>query len=85
LENYDHVALTFLSFGKDAMRYSWEIPYVLAIVQTDETAMHNALYEAIAAMEQRRLSPVPATEDVVLVGAEAGLQMLIAEIAANYV
>ena len=67
------------------MRYSWEIPYVHAIVQTDETAMHNALYEAFAAMEQRRLTSVPATEDAVLVGAEAGLQMLIAEVTAKYV
>ena len=29
------------------MRYSWEIPYVLAILETDERTMHSALYEAI--------------------------------------
>jgi hypothetical protein len=40
------------------MRYSWEIPYVLAILETDERTMHSALYDAIAALEQRRLSPV---------------------------
>jgi hypothetical protein len=51
------------------MRYWWEIPYVLAILQTDEPSMHNALFEAIAA----------------LAGAEAGLQLLIAERTAKYV
>ena len=40
------------------MRYSWEIPYVLAILETDERTMHSALYDAIAALEQRPLSPV---------------------------
>jgi hypothetical protein len=39
------------------MRYWWEIPYILAILQTDEPSMHNALFEAIAAMEQRRMTP----------------------------
>jgi hypothetical protein len=46
--------------------------------------MHTALYEAIAATEQRRLSPVNAIEDIALVGAEAGMQMLIAEITTKY-
>ena len=46
------------------MRYWWEIPYILAILQTDEPSMHNALFEAIAAMEQRRLTPVNATEEL---------------------
>jgi hypothetical protein len=67
------------------MRYWWEIPYVLAILQTDEPSMHTALFEAVAALEQRRLSPVNATEEIALAGAEAGLQMLIGETAAKYV
>ncbi len=67
------------------MRYSWEIPYLLAILQTDEAAMHRAIYEAIEAMEKRRLTPVNTAEDIALLGAEAGLQMLIAELTAKYV
>jgi hypothetical protein len=66
------------------VRYSWEIPYVLAILQTDEASRHRAVYEAIEAMEQRRLTPVNAAEDVALMGAEAGVQMLIAEMTAKY-
>lgn len=71
--------------GEDAMRYWWEIPYVLAILQTDEPSMHNALFEAIAAMEQRRMTPVNATEEIALAGAEAGLQLLIEERTSKYV
>jgi hypothetical protein len=67
------------------MRYWWEIPYVLAILQTDEPSMHNALFEAIAALEQRRLSPVNAAEENALAGAEAGLQLLIGERTSKYV
>jgi hypothetical protein len=67
------------------VRYSWEIPYVLAILQTDEASMHKAVYMAIEAMEQRRLTPVNPAEDVALMGAEAGVQLLIAEMTAKYV
>ena len=67
------------------MRYSWEIPYVLAILETDERTMHSALYEAIAAMEQRRMSPVNAAEEIALTGAEAGLPLLIGERTSKYV
>jgi hypothetical protein len=67
------------------MRYSWEIPYVLAILETDERTIHAALYDAIAALEQRRLSPVSAAEETALAGAEAGLQMLIGEATSKYV
>jgi hypothetical protein len=67
------------------VRYSWEIPYVLAILQTDEASRHAAVYEAIEAMEQRRRTPVNTAEDVALMGAEAGVQMLIAEMTAKYV
>jgi hypothetical protein len=67
------------------MRYSWEIPYVLAILETDEGTIHAALYDAIAALEQRRLSPVSAAEETALAGAEAGLQMLIGEPTSKYV
>ena len=67
------------------MRYSWEIPYVLAILETDDRTMHSALHDAIAALEQRRLCPVSAAEETALAGAEAGLQMLIGEATSKYV
>jgi hypothetical protein len=71
--------------GEDAMRYWWEIPYVLAILQTDELLMHSALFEAITAVERRRMTPVNATEEIALAGAEAGLQLLIEERTSKYV
>ena len=58
---------------------------MLAILQTDEASMHKAVYMAIEAMEQRRLTPVTPAEDVALMGAEAGVQLLIAEMTAKYV
>jgi hypothetical protein len=67
------------------MRYWWEIPYVVAILQIDEPSMHNALDEAVAALEQRRLSPVNATEEIALADAEVALKMLIEERTAKYV
>ena len=67
------------------MRYAWEIPYVLAILQTDEASRTRAIYEAIEAMQQRRLTPVYGAEDVALMSAEAGVQVLIAEMTAKYV
>jgi hypothetical protein len=70
---------------EDAMTYWWEIPYIPAILHADEPSMHNARFEAIAAMEQRRRTPVNATEEIALAGAEAGLQLLIGERTAKYV
>jgi len=67
------------------MKYSWEIPYLLAILQTDEASRTRSVYEAIEAIEQRRLTPVNGTEDIALMNAEAGVQELIAEITTNYV
>ena len=67
------------------MRYAWEIPYFLAILQTDEASRTRAVYEAIEAMQQRRLTPVNGAEDVALLSAEAGVQVLIAEMTAKYV
>jgi hypothetical protein len=57
----------------------WETSYMLAILETDEAEMHCRLYEAIAAMEQRRLSPISSEEDFALTAAEAGVQMLLSE------
>jgi hypothetical protein len=45
--------------------------------------MRRLLYEAIAAIEQRRLSQVNGDEELALTDAEAGLQILISEAAAK--
>ena len=67
------------------MKYAWEIPYFLAILQTDEVSRTGAVYEAIEAIQQRRLSPVNGAEEIALKKAEAGVQVLIAEMTAKYV
>jgi hypothetical protein len=59
--------------------YSWQTPYVAAILERDEDQLHTLLYQTIAAIEQRRLSPVNSEEDSALTAAEAGLQILISE------
>jgi hypothetical protein len=40
--------------------YSWQPDYIAAILETDDTKLPHRLYEAIAAIEQRLLSPVEA-------------------------
>ena len=67
------------------MKYAWEIPYFLAILQTDEASRARAVYEAIEAMEQRRLTPVNGAENVALMSAEEGVQVLVGEMTAKYV
>lgn len=62
----------------------WQTSYVSAILETDEDQLHGLLYEAIAAIEQRRLSAVTAEEEVALADAEAGLQILISERITRY-
>jgi hypothetical protein len=69
----------------DPETYPWQAPYVSAVFETDERHRGGLLYEAIAAIEQRRLSPVPPEEEVALAGAEAGIQILISERTAKYV
>jgi hypothetical protein len=61
--------------------YTWQNVYMAAVCETDNERMMNRIYEALAAIEQRRLSPVEAEseEDHALTAAEAGLQSLITE------
>jgi hypothetical protein len=40
--------------------YSWQIDYIAALLETDETKLHRRLYEAVSAIEQRLLTPVEA-------------------------
>jgi hypothetical protein len=67
------------------MRYASEIPYLHAILQTAEVSRTRAVYEAIDAMQQRCLTPVNRAGDVALTRAEAGVQLLFAEMTAKYV
>ena len=38
--------------------YSWQVDYIAALLETDNSKLPRRLYEAIAAIEQRLLSPV---------------------------
>jgi hypothetical protein len=61
--------------------YSWEESYLAAVRETDKNLMEARIYEVLAAIEQRRLSPVEpdSDEDRALKNAEAGIKALIAE------
>jgi len=70
-------------FTKKPNIYPWQVEYVSAVLETDGTEMRSRIYAAIAAIEQRRLSPVSRDENRALTEAEAGLQRLITERANN--
>jgi hypothetical protein len=38
--------------------YLWQTVYLAAVLETDNAAMPSRIYEALAAIEQRRLSPM---------------------------
>jgi hypothetical protein len=59
----------------------WRQPYLAAVCETDNGLMMIRVYEALAAIEQRRLTPVEldGDEDHALTAAEEGLRSLIAE------
>ena len=61
--------------------YSWQSVYVQALLETDDSLMTERIYEAISALEQRRLNPVESNsdEDCALNKAEAGIKALITE------
>jgi hypothetical protein len=40
--------------------YLWQTVYLAAVLETDSAAMPTRIYEAMAAIEQRRLSPMEA-------------------------
>jgi len=62
-------------------RYLWETAYRAAILETDNAAIPQRIYEALAAIEQRRLSDLEpgSEEDRALEEAERGLLALKAE------
>jgi hypothetical protein len=63
--------------------YGWQEPYTAAIWETDDLLVKGRIYEALSAVEERRLSPVEvgSDEDHALMEADTGIQVLITEIA----
>jgi hypothetical protein len=62
-------------------KYIWQAAYGAAILETDDAAMSLRIYEALAAIEQRRLSylEIDSEEERALEDAERGLLALKAE------
>jgi hypothetical protein len=61
-------------------QYAWREPYVYAILETDPKLKVAQICEAVAAIEQRRLSPVETeAERRSLENAWKGVQALISE------
>jgi hypothetical protein len=62
-------------------KYTWQAAYRAAILETDNAAVSLRIYEALAAIEQRRLSELEpdSEEDRALEAAEQGLLALKAE------
>jgi hypothetical protein len=40
------------------LKYSWQDPYLSALLETEESKLHGRILEVRSALEQRRLSPV---------------------------
>jgi len=59
--------------------YSWQQVYLTAVLETDNDLMSLRIYEALAAIEQRLLSPVDAIEQRAVDDAQTGLLTLKAE------
>jgi hypothetical protein len=60
--------------------FFWQQSYIRAVCETDDSLIMSRIYEALAAIEQRRLTPVTSEDELVaLIAAEAGLQSMITE------
>ena len=61
--------------------YGWQSVCIRAILETDDSLITGRIYEAISAIEQRRLSPVESNsdKDCALNDAEVGIKALITE------
>lgn len=61
--------------------YWWEVCYTEAVIETDQNLKMGRVYEAIAALQQRLLSPVEpgSDEGIKLAAAQADLQRLKSE------
>jgi hypothetical protein len=62
-------------------KYLWQAPYLAAVCETDDDEMPGRILEALAALEQRLLSPseIDAEELKAIKDAQDGLQGLKAE------
>jgi hypothetical protein len=61
-------------------QYAWREPYVCAVLETDPKLKFAQVCEAVAAIEQRRLSPVETEEEQrALEKAWEGVRALISE------
>jgi hypothetical protein len=56
--------------------YPWQAAYRAAITETDPARLPLKLYEAQSALEERRLSPIGASEEKALAEAEEVLRLL---------
>jgi hypothetical protein len=65
--------------------YPWQTAYMFDILETDESKVRSRLYEAIDAVERRRLVSVNSDEEIAFADAEAGFQILISETIAKFV
>ena len=65
----------------DQTKYLWHAAYMAAVCETDDSLMPGQILEALAAIEQRLLSPIePDGEEIVAIkNAQDGLQGLKAE------
>jgi hypothetical protein len=70
---------------KQLETYLWHPAYVSAILETDDALMPNRIYEALAAIEQRFLTPIEAgdVEQKEIEHAQTGLLTLKAERASS--
>ena len=62
-------------------KYPWRAAYVSAILEVDDAQITERIYEAIAAIELRRLSPWKINDDEkhALDAADEGIQALVSE------
>jgi hypothetical protein len=60
-------------------QFAWREAYVHAVLETNPELKFVKIYDAIAAIEQRRLSPVETEECWELEKAEEGVRALISE------
>jgi hypothetical protein len=61
--------------------YSWQLDYIAAVLETDDSRIARRIYEAIAAIEQRLLSPVEpgSAEEQALIQAQKVLSAIKAQ------
>jgi len=61
--------------------YRWQPAYVAAILEQDKTRCSNRIYEAMAAIEERLLDPIPPSgkEIVAIRNAQDGIERLTEE------